>query len=68
MIVADTNYTKSLLKIEQIKTLISDFEQDISNQIPQEITNHFDKTKSLFLNSIEEIEITLTEFNSNQNE
>jgi len=62
MIVADTNYTSSLLKIEQLKKLILEFEKDIYNQIPQEITNQFDNYKLKFLNSLEEIEVTLTEF------
>lgn len=67
MIVANTNYTSSLLKIEQLKTLILDLEDNIYNQIPQEITNQFDNTKLRFLNSLEEIEIALTEFKINEN-
>lgn len=68
MIVANTNYKNSLLKIEQLKTLILDFEKEIFNQIPQRITNQFDSSKLSFFNSLEEIEITLTEFNKNENE
>ncbi len=68
MIVANTNYTNSLLKIEQLKTLILEFEQEIYNQIPQGITKQFDDAKFRFLNSLEEIEVTLIEFKNNENE
>ncbi len=68
MIVANTNYTKSLLKVEQLKKLILEFEKDIYNQIPQEITNQFDNSKLRFLNSLEEIEVILAEFKINENE
>ncbi len=67
MIVANTNYKNSLCIIEQITTLISEFEQEIYNQIPAGITDQFDNAKSRFLNSLEEIEITLTEFENNKN-
>lgn len=67
MIIANTNYTSTLLKIEQLKNLILEFEKDIYNQIPQEITNQFDNSKLRFLNSLEEIEIALTEFKINEN-
>ena len=68
MIVANTNYLNSLLKIEQLKTLILELEENIYNQIPQEITNQFENSKLRFLNSIDEIEMTLTEFNNRENE
>lgn len=67
MTVANTNYTNSLLKIEKIKVLIMEFEQEIYNQIPQGITNQFDNSKLKFLNCLEEVEITLTEFKNNKN-
>ena len=68
MVVANINYTDSILKIEQIKTLISEFQDDIYHQIPQGITNYFDKSKLNFFNSLEEIEIALIEFKDNENE
>ena len=67
MIIANTNYTNSLLRIEKLKVLILEFEQDIYNQILQGMANEFDNSKSSFLNSLEEIEITLNEFNNNEN-
>jgi hypothetical protein len=68
MIVANTDYTSSLLKIEQLKTLILELEENIYDQIPQGITNEFDSSKLIFLNSLEEMEITLIEFGNNENE
>ena len=68
MVVANINYTDSILKIEKIKTLISEFQDDIYNQIPQGITNYFDTSKLSFFNSLEEIEIALIEFKDNENE
>ncbi len=62
MVVANTNYTDSLLKIEQIKTLILEFQQNIYNQIPNGITDNFDISKSELFNNLEEIEFTLIEF------
>ena len=51
----------------KIKVLIIEFEQELYNQIPQGITNQFDNSKLKFLNCLEEIEITLTEFKNNKN-
>ncbi len=68
MIVANTDYTSSLLKIEQIRILILELEESVYNQIPQGITDEFDNSKSSFLNSLEEMEITLIEFGNNENE
>ncbi len=67
MIVANTDYTSSLLKIEQIRILILELEENIYDQIPQGITDEFDDSKSSFLNSLEEMEITLIEFKNNEN-
>jgi hypothetical protein len=67
MIVANTNYTDTLLKIEELKSLIIELEKNIYNQIPQGITKEFDESKKDFLNWIEEIEFTLIEFNDNLN-
>jgi hypothetical protein len=66
MIVANTNYTNSLVKIEELKTLILELEKDIYNQIPQGTMIEYEKSKSNFLNSLQEAEIILTEFNNNE--
>ncbi|MFI3221342.1 MAG: hypothetical protein QX189_19820 [Methylococcales bacterium] len=60
---ASTNYLDTLDKIELLKINIQDIEKNIYSQIPQEITNKFDNSKSLFLNWIEEIEIALLDYN-----
>ncbi len=60
---ASINYLDTLDKIELLKINIQDIEKNIYSQIPQEITNKFDNSKSLFLNWIEEIEIALLDYN-----
>jgi hypothetical protein len=62
MIIANTNYNDTLMKLEKLKCLIDEVEDDIENQIPQGITNEFSKSKSLLLNWVEEIEVTLIEY------
>jgi hypothetical protein len=68
MIVVDTNYNDTLHKIEQLKLSLNDVQRSLINQIPQGITNEFEKSKSTILNWVEEIEITLNEFKNNENE
>jgi hypothetical protein len=62
MIIANTNYNDTLMRLEQLKCLIEEVEDSIENQIPQGITNEFAKSKSLLVNWIEEIEVTLMEY------
>ncbi len=68
MIIANTNYNDTLFKIEQLKSSIIVVQRSIENQIPQGITSKFEKTKSEFMNWVEEIEITLNEFKNTENE
>jgi hypothetical protein len=68
MIVTNTNYDDTLIKIEQLKHSLNVVQESIKNQIPQGITNEFDKSKSRLLNWIDEIEITLNEFKIKVNE
>jgi hypothetical protein len=65
MIIANTNYSDTILKIEELKSLVLKLEESINKQIPKGIKNQFDNSMSKFLNSIDEIEITLIEFNNN---
>lgn len=67
MVVANTDYNNTLLKIEQIKCLIVELQQDFYAQIPQGITDMFDVSKSELFNNLEEIETTLIEFINNKN-
>jgi hypothetical protein len=52
-----------LEKIWVSKINIQYIEKNIYSQISQKIKNEFDSSKSIFLNWIEEIEITLINYN-----
>jgi hypothetical protein len=58
-----TNYLDTLEKIWVSKINIQYIEKNIYSQISQKIKNEFDSSKSIFLNWIEEIEITLINYN-----
>lgn len=62
MIIANTDYTDTLVKIESLKSIINDIQECIKNQIPQGITNNFDQKKDSFMNWIEETEVMLNQF------
>ncbi|HQG38164.1 MAG TPA: hypothetical protein PLK15_03470 [Chitinophagales bacterium] len=68
MIIANTNYTNTLQKIEQLKLSINNVQKNIENQIPQELTIEFEKSKLAFLNWVDEVEVTLNEFKNKENE
>ncbi len=68
MITTNTDYLDTLEKIDALKKTIQDIDNNIYSQIPQGIVNEFDKSKDIFLNWIEEIEITLIEYISVENE
>ncbi|MEA5405089.1 hypothetical protein VB776_19295 [Arcicella sp. DC2W] len=61
MITSTTNYTDTLDKIEKLKLSIKEVETNIYSQIPQGITNEFDKSKLSLLNWLEEMEVMLME-------
>ncbi len=62
MTTSTTNYTDTLDKIEKLKLSIKEVEGNIYSQIPQGITNEFDKSKLGLLNWMEEMEEMLVEF------
>lgn len=62
MVTADINYSNTLIKIDELKHSLNEVQKSINNQIPQGITDNFDKSKHELLNWIDEIEITLNEF------
>lgn len=61
MTTSTTNYTDTLDKIEKLKLSIKEVETNIYDQIPQGITNEFDKSKLSLLNWMEEMEGMLME-------
>ncbi len=61
MTTSTTNYTDTLDKIEKLKLSIKEVEGNIYSQIPQGITNEFDKSKLRLLNWMEEMEVMLME-------
>lgn len=67
MIIADTNYTETLFKIEQLKGLICEIQQATHNQIPQGTTKEIDKSAVIFINTLEEVEVYLIEYDIEKN-
>lgn len=55
------NFTDTFEKIEKLKLSIKEVEANIYSQIPQGITNEFDKSKLSLLNWVEEMEVMLME-------
>lgn len=55
-------YLDTLEKISLLKSSIQEIDDNIYSQIPQGIVNEFDKSKDVFLNWVEEIEINLIEY------
>lgn len=62
MTTATTNFTDTQNKIEKLRLSIEEVEANIYSQIPQGITNEFDKSKLGLLNWMEEMEEMLVEF------
>ena len=56
------NYSETILQIEELESLITKLEKNISLQLPQGITNKFLATKNKFLNWVEEVEFTLENY------
>lgn len=61
MTTSTTNFTDTFEKIEKLKLSIKEVEANIYSQIPQGITNEFDKSKLSLLNWVEEMEVMLME-------
>ncbi|MEN9448080.1 MAG: hypothetical protein RJA25_1370 [Bacteroidota bacterium] len=68
MITAEINYNNTLIKIEELKHSLNEVQKSIENQIPQGITDNFEKSKLNLLNWVDEIDITLNEFINTENE
>ena len=62
MITAEINYNNTLIKIEELKHSLNEVQKSIENQIPQGITDNFEKSKLNLLNWVDEIDITLNDF------
>ena len=67
MITAEINYNNTLIKIEELKHSLTEVQKSIENQIPQGITDNFEKSKLNLLNWVDEIDITLNEFINTEN-
>ena len=67
MITAEINYNNTLIKIEELKHSLNEVQKSIENQIPQGITDNFEKSKLNLLNWVDEIDITLNEFINTEN-
>lgn len=56
------NYSETLLQIEELKSLITKLDKNVSLQLPQGVTNQYISTKNSFFNWVEEVEFTLENY------
>ena len=59
---SNPNYLETVLKIEELRSLLEKLEKNILLQIPQGITDEFIATKDKLLGWIDEIEFTIEDY------
>lgn len=59
---SNPNYSETISQIDELESLITKIEKNVSLQLPQGITNEFISTKNSFFNWVEEVEFTLENY------